>query len=287
MEPEAERAAVHDFEDFSDLFQRRRDLGDPRQQQALLKVVERLVLPRLALQTPALRRPDRFGDDLSEEVHGLTDLALSSETSRSQNVLRRLHASGATFRDLQLGLLVPAARRLGGLWLEDAVSFFDVSLATGNLQHMMRFVAIDLDPSSLRPVDRTIVVAPVPGDQHSFGAAMAAEFFRRDGWTVHLEPDPTEEALVDLVGGQWVDVVGLSVAAQRDPGRLKGIIAKIRAAAWNPQLLVIAGGEGLAKNPHLITEIGADAGIAALDVAPRQAHRLVDALFGSRRPKTG
>jgi methylmalonyl-CoA mutase cobalamin-binding subunit len=149
---------------------------------------------------------------------------------------------------------------------------------------MMRFIALDLDPGTPRPdTGRSIVVSSVPGDQHSFGAAMAAEFFRKDGWRVHYEPEPSRQGLVDLVAGMWVDVVGLSVATGRDTGTLRQTVAAVRDGSRNPKLLVIAGGEGLVCNPQMIGEIGADAAIAALDVAPRQTLRLADALFGDDR----
>lgn len=281
MNPDGERMDATGLQEVSLPFRRRSDTDAEQQDRALLKVVERLIIPRLAMRSPALHRPQRFGDGLSQEIAGLTDLALGSQTSRSQGVLRRLHASGASFSDLQLGLLAPSARRLGGLWLDDTVSFFDVSIATGNLQHMMRFVALDLDPSAMRPdTGRSIVVAPVPGDQHSFGAAMAAEFFRKDGWRVHYEPEPSRQSLVDVVADMWVDAVGLSVAADRDLSALRHTIAALRESSRNRRLLVVAGGEGLSRKPQLIAEIGADAAIAALDVAPRQTLRLVEALFG-------
>ena len=128
-------------------------------------------------------RPERFGDGLSEEVAGFTRLALRSDCERSRSVLHRLYEAGAGFAQLQLGLLAPAAKRLDGMWRNDEVTFIDVTLAAGNLQQMMRFVAIDLAVAGqAAALPRSILIAPAPGEAHVFGAAMAAEFFRRDGW---------------------------------------------------------------------------------------------------------
>jgi MerR family transcriptional regulator, light-induced transcriptional regulator len=114
-----------------------------------------------------------------------------------------------TFSQLQLGLLAPTARRLNALWENDDVSFLDVTLATGNLQRMMRFVAIDLMPVAHPRLRRkAILIAPAPGEGHGFGAAMAAEFFRRDGWVVHHDASPTVEGLAATAAAIWVDVVG-------------------------------------------------------------------------------
>ena len=253
---------------------------------ALRRVVERQVLPRLVLRMPAVVRPERFGDGLSDEVKGLTALALASDANGSQRVLTRLHEAGASFTALQIGLLAPAARRLDGMWRADEVTFVDVTLATGNLQRMMRFVALDLAAGGARaPLAHSILLGPAPGEAHGFGAAMAAEFFRRDGWRVCLEPSGSEAALVERVSRGWSDVLGLSVVCRPDPAALAASLARIRAASRNPDLLVIAGGEAMAADPTLVDAIGADATLAALPAAPARAHRLVAALVGARRAR--
>ncbi len=89
-------------------------------------------------------------------------------------------------------------------------------------------------------------------------------------------------ALVDWVAQGWTDVLGLSIVARPDASALRDTIARARAASVNPDLLVIAGGEAMSVDPLLVTAIGADATLAALEAAPARAHRLVSALFGAR-----
>jgi methanogenic corrinoid protein MtbC1 len=256
-----------------------RDAG--ARDRALLKVVERHVLPRLVLRTPHLKPAERGGDGLSENVGAMAGFALASDDRRSRGMLQRLHREGMSFSQLQIGLLAPTARQLNLLWENDDVSFLDVTLAAGNLQRMMRFVALDLMPVERpRPRDKAILIAPAPGEAHGFGAAMAAEFFRRDGWRVHHESRPTPERLCAAVSSTWVDVVGLSTSAEASARPLRETVRQIRAASRNPRLLVIAAGEAIVREPELLGHIGADATIAALETAPARTHRLVKALFG-------
>lgn len=260
-----------------------RDVTVAPRDRALRRVVERHVIPRLALRAPALVRPERFGDGISDEVAGFTRLVLKSDCDRSRAVLHRLYEAGASFAQLQLGLLAPAAKRLDRLWRKDEVTFIDVTLATGNLLQMMRFVALDLAMAGRLPqLPRSILIAPAPGESHGFGAAMAAEFFRRDGWSVALDPHPSADALVARISRGWTDVLGLSVVVRPDTTALRETVARARAASANPDLLVIVGGEALAADPTLVTAIGADATLATLTAAPARAHRLVSALFGAR-----
>lgn len=258
----------------------------PDRENLLQRVVERHVLPRLVLRTPAIARPARFGDGLSDEVPDLTQFALEGDGERSRSMLQRLHGSGASFDDLQIGLLAPAARRLDQLWCDDEVGFLDVTLAAGNIQQLMRFVALDLAPPHQgAPVAGTILVAPSPGETHVLGAAMAAEFFRRDGWKVLYDPAPSHAGLTTRVATGWIDVVGLSVTGRPDVETLATTIDRMRAASCNPDLLVISGGEAMAADPTLVTAIGADATIAALPAAPARTHRLVSALPANARHK--
>jgi methanogenic corrinoid protein MtbC1 len=249
----------------------------------LLKVVERHVLPRLVLRTPALIVPRRFGDGLSDSVPALAEYALASDDRGSEDLLDRLRREGMSFVQLQLGLLAPTARRLNDLWMTDDVSFVDVTLAAGNLQRLMRFVALDLMPMAQpRPRRRTILVAPAPGETHVFGASMAAEFFRRDGWTVRHDPRPTSESIAATLAREWTDVLALSLTVAQNAAPLRETVQQARAASINPRLLVIVAGEAMARAPDLLDHIGADATLAALETAPARAHRLVRALFGGQ-----
>jgi MerR family transcriptional regulator, light-induced transcriptional regulator len=251
--------------------------GPPREK-ALLSLVERHVLPRLLLAEPAVVLRDRFGDGLSDRIPVLINYALQSDDARLQELLHVLHRRGLTFSQIQLGLLAPAARRLNELWQNDDATFVDVTIATGSLQRMMRFVALDLIPiGHPRQRHKTILIATAPGDTHGFGAAMAAEFYRRAGWTVQHEPAPTREVLVHDVAAGWIDVVGFSLTAAANADSLRETIRQVRPAALNPKLLVIAAGDALLRNPGLAGDLGVDATFSELPSAPARTHRLVRA----------
>ena len=170
------------------------------------------------------------------------------------------------------------------MWQNDEISFFDVSLAAGRLRHMMRFVALDLFTESAGGGFRhAILVAPAPGETHTLGATLAAEFFRRDHWHVTLEPKCCAADLVRMAGSQHFDVLGLSLTSAPDVKALAETISEVRAASTNPSIFVIIGGDAVARDAGLVDELGADATLAALEFAPSRAHRLVDALFGPDR----
>lgn len=245
--------------------------------QAILRVVDRHVLPRLVCVAPLIKPPLYDAETQSERVAELTDFALTGDTEAARRMLVGLHLEGAGFSTLQLRLLMPAAVRLRWLWCRDEVSFVDVTVATLHLQQMMRFVSVQLAACERRPYNsRTILIAPAPGDMLGFRASMAAEFFRRDGWNVVYDPKPTHGSLIERVEGGWYDAVGFSGAMTRYVQQLRGTIAALRARSANKRILVIAGGSEIGARPAALDALGADAALAALDVAPARTHRLLN-----------
>ena len=69
-----------------------------------------------------------------------------------------------------------------------------------------------LDASGIAlPTGRRVLLLPGPGEQHTFGLSMVAEFFRRSGWEVVGGTGPESLDPVRAVRDEWFDVVGISV----------------------------------------------------------------------------
>lgn len=251
--------------------------GDSRQHLLRIRrILERKIVPSLVLD-PAQIIPAGTGrENDAGQADALVAMALQGREDQARAELRALHSAGATYEHLQLGLLANAAERLGALWDSDSVSFVDVTIATGTLQRLMHFVTIDLDKGPLPgATPRSILIFPEPGSEHTFGAAMAARFFERAGWTVYYVPDSNRAKLRDFVRNRPVDVLGLSLTRESEAQRAGSLVAELRAATRNPDLTVIAGGSALTRKPLLIDALNADAILAALSTAPGQAGRMV------------
>ena len=106
---------------------------------------------------------------------------------------------------------------------------------------------------------RRALLVPVPGEQHSFGLFMVAEFFRRAGWDVASGPPGSVAELVRLVRGEWFAVVGLSVSSDAKLDALASSIRAIRRASRNRAIGVLAGGPVFLEHPELVALVGADA----------------------------
>jgi len=171
----------------------------------------------------------------------------------------RLAAQGVPREDVLLDLLPAAARRLGGLWDDDRIGFGEVTIATCRLHEILRRLSADEAAPGPAVDAPRILLAPVPGDQHSFGILLVAELFRREGWAVSCEPGATRGELLALVAGADYEALGLSALRRRSVSELAGLLRALRAAARDPRIAVLVGGKLFDDDPDLATGIGADA----------------------------
>jgi methanogenic corrinoid protein MtbC1 len=183
---------------------------------------------------------------------------------------------GLAVETLYLELLGPAARHLGSMWEEDLCDFSTVTVALGRLQRLMREWSPAFGAEVDHPPHGRRALFVQPGDeQHSFGLSMVAEFFRRDGWDVlggvgGAVTDPSAK-----VRDEWVDIIGFSVGSDSRIPWLKETIRAARAAARNPDLVVLVGGPPFTLRPELADEVDADGTARDGREAPHMAERLM------------
>ncbi len=236
-----------------------------KQQLLVEKIVADKVVPRLLLANPqVLDQPGKINDataaKINESIGEFAELVIKRDASTSIAYFEALLAQGATVEALFQDLLAPVARRLGVLWDEDINDFMDVTRGVSHLQQIVHAFSNELVEEGRRPLtNRRALLMPMPGEHHTFGVSLIGEHFRREGWRVWGGPPSTIGDIVELVGAQWFDMVGLSISALPDPKAVASNIAKIRKASHNKKLKVLVGGLVFASQPELICAVGADA----------------------------
>ncbi|MEN0041471.1 MAG: cobalamin-dependent protein [Pseudomonadota bacterium] len=202
--------------------------------------------------------------------------ALACERDTISERWASLRRAGHSPEDLCLNFLSPVAVELGRRWLDDESSFGDVTMAMTVLHKQLHDVYSELE-EAVEPVDksRTILLAPAPGTDHVFGAAMVEQFFRAYGWDVTSGVGASEAELLAKVAGQHFDVVGLSLGSHDSNSNYADLVARIRAASPNKALVVMAGGAPFINQPELAEKLGADATAPDARRAVLWARRLV------------
>lgn len=247
----------------------------------LAATIEDEVIPRLLLSQRAhineihadVTPVSRAGDGCIDEF---VQLLLTDELEVAYAYIDSVRARGVSLSAVYLELLAPAARNLGTQWEEDRVSFADVTVALCRLHDVMRNLGAAQPPQlDTLPQGRRVLLVPVPGEQHTFGLVMVADFFRRAGWDVSSDAVASTSELVSLARQEWFTIIGLSVGCETHLDSLASTIHALRRAARNRSLGVMVGGSLMARRPELATQVGADATATDARHAVLQAENLV------------
>lgn len=232
---------------------------------SLVRTIEGEVIPRLVLahRNGALP-PLAFGlrpmlPDAST-VAELADLAIKHDATFLTTHVQQLRTRGLASESLYLNLLAPTARRLGEMWDDDRCDFATVTMALWRLQQVLR----NLSSSFVGEADaagesQRVIFASMPGEQHTFGLFMVAEFFRRAGWDVVDAPVHSRGELVDVIRKEPFAVAGLSLARESGLDELAGLIGVIRSASRNRGIKIMVGGPVFIDRPELVRRVGGDA----------------------------
>jgi methanogenic corrinoid protein MtbC1 len=236
----------------------------------LVRTIEGEIIPRLMLAhrggavepstAGAVGSPAASGSDVAL----MARLVLKQDPSEALAHLDALRKRGVPLDALYLELLAPAARYLGELWEADLCDFTEVTFGLWRLQQLVR----ELSPAfqheaEFREHDRRALLLPAPGEQHSFGLFMVAEFMRRAGWDVWAGPAVPLDELLSTLRSEPFAVVGLSVSCESRLDGLASCIHALRRASRNRRIGVMVGGQVFKERPELVALVGADA--TALD----------------------
>lgn len=192
------------------------------------------------------------------QVQALVDISLNGEAERAREFVLRLRDEGMSVESLYLDLITPAARRIGAMWEADTCDFVLVTLALLRIQQVVYDLSPDFIREGAEPSSRRILVVPAPGSHHTLGAAMVADFFRRDGWDVLSSHDLNRADVLRAVRKEWFDVVAVSISAPNQVVSSSTLISDIRKLSSNKGILVMVGGPLALSVPDLATRVGAD-----------------------------
>lgn len=251
--------------------------GAHAEDEGINAILEGDILPRLLMAHCAGHpaAPAEHDRELSPDiVRRFSELPLKLEATDLLDEVDRFLEAGLGVETLYVDVLAPAARHLGEMWERDECDFVDVTMGLWRLQEVMRDVAARA-PGGLAPAAhrRSALFAPMPGDDHSFGAQMIDEMFARAGWSSAVLVSAKRRELLDHIARSAIDLVGLTVSRDCPNSALASLIRAIRSVSLNPNVRIIIGGHVINQDPGIVAKVGADGtGVdakAALELAER------------------
>lgn len=215
----------------------------------------------------------------SAEVEAFAPLTLSVEAAELLDQVETMLDRGVSVETLLVDLLAPTARLLGQYWEEDRCDFVEVTMGLWRLQEIVHEISARI-PSAWQSGlgGKRILIASLPGDQHSFGALLLDEIFSRNGWTTNRPGEVSLTELLARASEEWFDIVGLTIGTDSHIGALPSVIASLRNVSRNPQLCIMVGGPTFVLHPELAMEVGADGTAPNASLAVKLAEDLIAAL---------
>jgi len=268
QEHEAQRAAA--------------DFRRPHDAAALDRTIEREIIPRLLMTHrtgSAVPRPTSVstaGEVEQRAFRQFLEAIRAPSDQISSDLVRSLLDGGLPPDVIMMDLLAPAADTLGEMWYRDECGFVDVTVAVGRLQRILRELGQrqSLVPGNFNSPGR-ILASSLPGEQHTLGLYIVAEFFYSDGWGVMIGPPTEETPTPQLVASEWFDVVAFSVSRDDALLPLRHEIAATRRKSLNPRVRILVGGHAVNEHRDAVKLLGADARATDPHDAIRVAHQLL------------
>jgi MerR family transcriptional regulator, light-induced transcriptional regulator len=177
---------------------------------------------------------------------------------------RRQHVTPGAVAELYIP---EAARRFGTAWLNDTMTFCEVTLGSARLQSVLHDLATEFVDAPLDDITKGVVLVVVPaGEQHTLGGLTVACQLRRRGVSVCVEIGPTADAVRALVASRRFDGAFVSVGSSR---QLEALPELVKAMKSNPNhsLMVAVGGAIADAERDRVARSGADLVTCDLDEA--------------------
>ncbi len=227
---------------------------------------------------PRVLNSDQTRRISNEELNAFIDEVVGADDSAAPIFVRRLLEEGVSVEAIYLDLLAPTARELGIRWEDDECSFVDVTVALGRLQRVLRDLSQYFQAESAQAPDSAghVLLTCLPGEQHTLGLILVAEFLMRDGFRVLVGAPWSEEDLLTQVRTEWFDVVGFSAGCDSRLSHLKREIARIRTASRNPNVRILVGGQVFSLEHELVKRVGADGWARDAKEAPTIVRNLLE-----------
>jgi MerR family transcriptional regulator, light-induced transcriptional regulator len=169
--------------------------------------------------------------------------------------LVRQKVSAASVADLYIPAL---ARQLGDDWLEDRVSFMEVTLASSRMQAMLRAIGAAWTADLAGPRHPATLLLIVPAhEQHTLGAMVLLGQLRRMGVSVRLSVAPETAELRGLLSAGQYDAVLISASSMARLADLRAVVQEVRRHGPRGQIVAV-GGHILQSGVDVAAATGAD-----------------------------
>jgi methanogenic corrinoid protein MtbC1 len=208
-----------------------------------------------------------------EWIEFLADAMISDSETSHHAAISALVASGVTSEEVFQKYIPAVARFLGEMWVSDKASFVDVTVGAARLQALFRNKA---EPGEVGWLSRSIplgqsVLMIVPDfEDHSLGAFVAADQFRRHGLWVHMAIGLTRDEIAAMVESSGFSLLGITAATANSVEKSQKLVEYLKAKVDHCPPVAI-GGQAVEDQAKVEKMTGADFAVRTVREAVERA----------------
>ncbi|NBD29045.1 MAG: hypothetical protein GVY31_03280 [Alphaproteobacteria bacterium] len=221
-----------------------------------------------ALRTVASTSQDEKPSTRSEWVAHLASAMVSESDTSHKAAISSLIANGVSSDEVYQTYIPAVARYLGEMWVSDRASFVDVTLGAARLQALLRDADEGKGLDRSIPLGQSVLMVVPPYEDHSLGAFVAADQFRRHGLWVHMAIALNGSELIDLVASGRFSLIGLTASSSNSVEKSSEFVDYLRAGVDHCPPVVLGG--------HVVDEPAAIERRTGVDFAVRTVREAIE-----------
>jgi methanogenic corrinoid protein MtbC1 len=219
-----------------------------------------------ALAAEVITRLERRSANLPDapppeaDIDALCDALVSPRDDAAADLVLQARLNGMPVDMIYLGFIAGAARRLGERWDEDRTTSAQMTIAAGRIYAIMRGLRQSFVSDQYMSLGQEHgLFVSTPGETHTLGVTMAADYFRRRGWQIDLRTGLSHHELLAEADRYAYPVIGISASSERSVFPLARLIVALRIR--HPGSWIMVSGKIVDLIPEVMTLVDAD-GIA-------------------------
>lgn len=211
-----------------------------------------------AVERLAARRLDGVGVLQPALLDRIVDLATSPGQGAAPAMLAAFRDARIPAEQIADHYLPGAAHAFGEAWLEDRLTFSEVTMGVARLQEVLRHLENDgwIDAPAPAGVGAALVLVP-PGEQHTLGALLLTLGLRRRGVSVNLQFAPAMPDLSRLLAERPVAVAFVSLGSTERLETCVNLVKTLKRLSRG-RMRVAVGGAAIESCREALVISGAD-----------------------------
>lgn len=195
----------------------------------------RTAVARLFANTPTPIHATSFRVDL------LCEAFVAPDPRRHQLAIEGLLQSDLSEEDILTRLIPETARRLGDRWLDDRLSFAEVTIGATRLQQMLHARSRNRTYPQPDSAPRILMAVPLQ-EQHTLGAHVAAHVWRNHSVHVEMALGETPSNIALQARDSDFSAICISVSARRNLAWAGVVVESIKTVTQGNTKVFIGGG---------------------------------------------